>query len=228
MRNIYTIERPTLEILGVMPYGKSETQYQIECFLASRNVYITSNEYIGLSYYLDDDLVRKGVIDDTDYWEVRKDYKKIIMTTDPKLIKDGIQAIPNEFMEWFVKNPSCEKVEIELIDTFKKTNEVYVDEITKGNYYEVNKQYKIIIPHEELKQETLEEARANSYIDFAKSNEDVSAYSFVAGWDKGAKWQQEQYEVLFNEYHEYTVDCIEVELKRPLPFKSWVKQFKNK
>jgi hypothetical protein len=40
--------------------------------------------------------------------------------------------------------------------------------------------------------ETLEEARANSYIDFAKSNEDVSAYSFVAGWDKGAKWQQEK------------------------------------
>lgn len=42
------------------------------------------------------------------------------------------------------------------------------------------------------KQETLEEARANSYINFAKSNEDVSAYSFVAGWDKGVKWQQEQ------------------------------------
>lgn len=43
-----------------------------------------------------------------------------------------------------------------------------------------------------MKQETLEEARANSYINFAKSNEDVSAYSFVAGWDKGAKWKEER------------------------------------
>lgn len=40
--------------------------------------------------------------------------------------------------------------------------------------------------------ETLEEAMANSYIDFAKSNEDVSLYSFVAGWDKGVKYQQKR------------------------------------
>jgi hypothetical protein len=134
MKNIHTIEIPTLEIFGVMPYGKSEIQYQIECFLASLNVYITSNEYIGLSYYLDGDLVRKGVVDDKDYWEVRKDYKKIIMTTDPKLIKDGIQVIPNEFMEWFVKNPSCEEVEVE-------------GHIYKG---QDETEYKIIIPNLEI------------------------------------------------------------------------------
>lgn len=60
------------------------------------------------------------------------------------------------------------------------------------------------------KQETLEEARANSYIDFAKSNEDVSAYSFVAGWDKGARWQQEQYTV--EEQHVgHTIDELDKE-----------------
>jgi hypothetical protein len=79
--------------------------------------------------------------------------KKIILTTDPKLIADGVQAIDDEFLEWFVKNPSCESVKVERLDTFKKTNEVYVDEIAGGNYYEIIKQYKIIIPQEELKQE---------------------------------------------------------------------------
>ena len=86
-----------------------------------------------------------------------------------------------------------------------------------------------------MKQETLEEAaektRQESFIccSLSKSVDYVTVgerekVAFI----EGAKWQQEQYEVLFNEYHEYTVDCIEVELKRPIPFKSWVKQFKNK
>ena len=80
--------------------------------------------------------------------------KKIILTTDPDLIKDGVQELDDEFLEWFVKNPSCESVKVEILDTFKKTNEVYVDEIAGGNYYEIIKQYKIIIPQEETKQET--------------------------------------------------------------------------
>jgi hypothetical protein len=74
---------------------------------------------------------------------------KIILTTDQDLIADGVQAIDDDFLEWFVKNPSCESVEVERLDTFKKTNEVYVDEIAGGNYYEIIKQYKIIIPQEE-------------------------------------------------------------------------------
>ena len=39
--------------------------------------------------------------------------KKIILTTDQDLIKDGVQAIDDEFLEWFVKNPNCEEVEVE-------------------------------------------------------------------------------------------------------------------
>ena len=37
--------------------------------------------------------------------------KKIILTTDQDLIKDGVQDIDDEFLEWFVNNPSCEEVE---------------------------------------------------------------------------------------------------------------------
>jgi hypothetical protein len=68
--------------------------------------------------------------------------KKIILTTDQDLINDGVQAIDDEFLEWFAKNPSCESVEtyslgIENIDTGES-----------GHY-----KYEIIIPKEEPKQE---------------------------------------------------------------------------
>ena len=111
----------------------------------SSNMYITSDEYIGLSYYLDGSLVRKGVVDDKDYWEVRKDYKKIILTTDQDLIKDDVQTIDDDFLEWFVKNPSCEEVETERLEDGK-----YVDRFADGSVVEgVYENYKIIIPKEE-------------------------------------------------------------------------------
>ena len=66
---------------------------------------------------------------------------KIILTTDIDLIKDGIQSIDDEFLEWFVKNPSCEKVEVE---TTRERN---------GYHSKHKKRYKIIIPQEEPKQE---------------------------------------------------------------------------
>lgn len=108
------------------------------------HIYITSKEYIGLSYYLDGDLVRKGVIDDKDYWEVRKDYEKIILTTDPKLIEDGVQGIDTEFVMWFINNPTCKEVKVEL-------------HIGSLRWSDSKNSYKIIIPKEEPKQETIEE-----------------------------------------------------------------------
>jgi hypothetical protein len=38
--------------------------------------------------------------------------KKIILTTDQDLIADGVQAIDDEFLQWFVTNQSCEDVEV--------------------------------------------------------------------------------------------------------------------
>jgi hypothetical protein len=64
-----------------------------------------------------------------------KTFYKIILTTDQDLIKDGVQAIDDEFLEWFVKNPSCEE-----IDYWKYMS---------GEYSTMTK--------EEPKQETLEE-----------------------------------------------------------------------
>jgi hypothetical protein len=67
--------------------------------------------------------------------------KKIILTTDQDLIKDGVQAIDDDVLEWFVKNPSCEEVEVK---------EPLIVNVTDFGY-------KIIIPKEEPKQETLED-----------------------------------------------------------------------
>ena len=65
---------------------------------------------------------------------------KIILTTDPDLIKDGVQAIDDTFLEWFVRNPSCEEVEVEDFPTTEKYN-------SKGEYiHNSNWIYTIIIP----------------------------------------------------------------------------------
>lgn len=50
----------------------------------------------------------------SDYTEASsiRNYLKITLTTNQDLIKDGIQAIDDEFLEWFIANPSCEEVEI--------------------------------------------------------------------------------------------------------------------
>lgn len=221
------------------------------------NIYITSDEEIK-----DEDWAMSLSCDES-YREIYKckkanlvpiEDRKIIITTDKDLIKDGIQAIDDEFLEWICNNPSCE--EVKVVDDLKYFN---IDELRERHIkklphlYSEKIGYKIIIPKEEYKscpsliidvskcnfpeieyknctslniklpplpyeykpenclektknffidkidkaienskKETIEEARANSYIDFAKSNEDVSAYSFVAGWDKSAEWQQER------------------------------------
>jgi hypothetical protein len=71
------------------------------------------------------------------FWS--KEYcKKIILTTDQDLIKDGVQAIDDEFLGWFVKNPSCEEVKV------ADYGNVFFDD-------KVFHMYKIIIPQEEPK-----------------------------------------------------------------------------
>lgn len=115
-----------------------------------KNIYITSDEEIKEGDYIGYPTLNIWTPIKYLGGDLTGNEKKIILTTDQDLIKDGVQAIDDEFLEWFVNNPSCEEVDIKLIDTFKKTNDVYVDEIASGNYYQIIKKYKIIIPKEEL------------------------------------------------------------------------------
>jgi len=71
--------------------------------------------------------------------------KKIIATTDQDLIKDGVQSIDDAFLEWFVKNPSCEMVEV-------NDSKVVKEHIFDGsNDGEIIWEKKIRIPQEESK-----------------------------------------------------------------------------
>jgi hypothetical protein len=87
---------------------------------------------------------------DSDYGDWYRCYsKKIILTTDQDLIKKGIQSIDDEFLEWFVKNPSCEEVEI-VLENYKEDE--WVDDDFGGEIYTFEyEKYKIIIPKEEPK-----------------------------------------------------------------------------
>jgi len=84
------------------------------------NIYITSNENLK-----EGDWVVTPTNDKIQWAKVfRPDGKKIILTTDQDLIADGVQAIDDEFLEWFVENPSCE--------------EVQVDKFISGRYFVTN------------------------------------------------------------------------------------------
>ena len=92
-------------------------------------------------------------------------YKKIILTDNPDLIADGVQPIDNEFLELFVKNPSCEFVKVILQHQYQTSKEYYINagyvDCTKEQYDLIKSEiptcplrivYQIIIPQEEPKQ----------------------------------------------------------------------------
>jgi len=147
--------------------------------------------------------------------------KKIILTTDQDLIKDGVQAIDDEFLEWFVNNPNCEKVEVVSAKTIPAL------QLTGNGHC----WWKITIPKEEPKQETLEEA-AKNYIKLPLHkdideeeryyNPNIKSYdAFI----EGAKWQAEKMyskEEVMDMFHKFSMHL-------PLHYEFLVReQFKKK
>jgi hypothetical protein len=181
-----------------------------EEYFKPQNIYITSDEEIKEGDWFMSDFnsfpihnikelsEREGTLG----WE-QKDLKnnlKIILTTDQDLIKDGVQAIDYEFLEWFVKNPSCERIEVNGIS-----------DVALGGFADVY--YKIIIPRttqqiidedyagglemgqipakEETKQETLEEI-AEKYSEEFFNRDEISMRNSKVSYIAGAKWQVKQ------------------------------------
>lgn len=118
-KNIYVIH--TNEKSRVVKF-KDESKLLIGCVPSIKgqrfHIYITNDEKPKhLDYYItkikDSNGERYSVgqrldTNDSDY----SNCKKIILTTDQNLIKDGVQSIDDNFLNWFVKNPSCESVEV--------------------------------------------------------------------------------------------------------------------
>jgi len=144
------------------------------------NIYITNDEPIKAGDWVYCRTENRVLISNVSYSKLEARFK-IILTTDQDL--DGVQHIDDEFLEWFIKNPSCEEVKIE----------------DYGNLY--NFRYLILIPQEEPKQETLEEVAANLF--YTVGNEGIASIdSFI----KGAKYQEDMADKKYTE--EDMIDAI--------------------
>jgi hypothetical protein len=146
MKNVHLLPTPKPSRLGlnneVLEYAPS---FGFDLFDKSKNfrhnpvnIYITSDEKPKQGEWsLYQNKIHKCIED-----IVGDEFKKIILTTDQDLINDGVQAIDDEFLEWFVKNPSCEEIKV----VYDKDAFPYGVETAKGYGW-----YKIIIPKREYK-----------------------------------------------------------------------------
>jgi hypothetical protein len=151
--------------------------------------------------------------------EGRDDCKKIILTTDQDLIADGVQAIDDEFLEWFVKNPSCEFVKFKKksrccgrcngVDDLCYTDMTCDKHQQNGceECYGKRVEYEIIIPQEEPKCLTKleiakniaaigigkEEPKQETLEEAVRNHLDNFKYSSPLQYAKiGAEWQSER------------------------------------
>ena len=219
MKNLHVLPTDKPSRLSILNSGKLNFGAEVMSSSNSKlqHIYITSDEEIkdvrphkGKWQLEQEQILNKFPTYLTDLSEC----KLVIMTTDQELIKDGIQAIDDIFLEWWVENPSCEEVEVD-----------------KNWNYPLDKswEYKLrIIPQEEPKQETtLEEAAERTY---QKGLKDDLSLSFHDGVKFGAKWQEERMyseEEVFNLCRDF---AIFIQQKRPSYKKQleWFEQFKKK
>jgi hypothetical protein len=143
--------------------------------LINLNIYITSDEEIKDDWCYDE--YNKVVFKNTCAGTPGAS-KKIILTTDQDLIKDGVQAINDKFLEWFVKNPSCEFVKI--VDD--------VECLPMPNIH-INKHiYKIIISKEELKQMSKQTAVEWVIEQYINKNRGLEVFTKAIQMEKEQMW----------------------------------------
>ena len=202
MKNIYIL--PTEEP-SRLHYSNGQISYKLvlkkefsKCndglLSGQRHIYITSDEEIEEGDWVYSEQYKNRLLfklPNSKYF-----YKKIILTTDRDLIKDGVQAINDEFLEWFVKNPSCEfinvdektpdEIEVELNihgHDIGLTDREFDEWVNNGGQL-----YKIIIPKEE--------AKVNNLIKLFGKDFDLESSNTIkncnVSFEEGAKWQQEQ------------------------------------
>jgi hypothetical protein len=178
MKNIHVL--PTDKPINLFKDIKNKLMFnkdwiEIPIGRVNQNIYITSDEEIKEGdWYLDMDLNK--VCKNINMNEVSfNTNKKIILTTNSDLIKDGVQAIDDEFLEWFVKNPSCESIDV-------VTHYPTIDD--EGDNSLSKQYYTLTIPKEEQdkkmysEEEFLAFGKSCFYKGFEKAeNDDANCYT---------------------------------------------------
>jgi hypothetical protein len=206
--------------ISLTPDGRLSTNILIGI---PQNIYITNDSEIkeGVDQWYLDKFLNKPRNSGGAQYSQKQDV--IIMTTDADLIADGVQAIDDKLLEWFVKNPGCERVET-------KSQTVINYSFPRSVYYK----HETIIPQEEFKQELLPDFRISKDIfdfvtdlpnysaeiprqktleeaalEYAK-NDETKSYDFTIStltdaFEAGAGWQ--------NEYINSTENMVSDEIK---------------
>jgi hypothetical protein len=159
--------------------------------------------------------------------------KKVILTTDPILIESGIQAIDDEFLEWFAKNPTCEFIH------------VYNDRLVGYEY----DNYTIILPQEDMDEALLPKFSTTNELTQEEPKKDKTNWKSVyedslnmqetsnVGYESKIKELEQQIEKMFSEgevkdiidktiekfYKHRYADKTKAEMKE-----LWFEQFKKK
>ena len=135
----------------------------------TQNIHITSDsEFVKDEYITDGIEVMKATpkLVDAQGLVDRRDWKKILMTTDQELINDGVHPIGEEFLKWFVENPTCIKVEV-VYGLFNPMGRQVDPNDLGQNHSKCVWKYKIITTKEEQKQHL---------IDMMKGDEELGLY----------------------------------------------------
>ena len=89
----------------------------INSIVEGRNIYIISDEFIkGGDYFYSPFQGEERILKCNNLVIPFSKDKKIILTTDIELIRDGVQAVKNDFLQWYINNQSCYSVDIEKED----------------------------------------------------------------------------------------------------------------
>jgi hypothetical protein len=218
MKNIHILPTDKPSRLSIID---SQLIYSKEYFINPQNIYITSDEEIkeGDWFYDGDSELCKYTSDYVVNPNGWNDNKKIILTTDQDLIKDGVQDIDDEFLEWFIKNPSCEEGEVDKnwnypLDKSWEYKIIIPKEEQKQHLIDIMRGDEELGLYEEPKQETLEEAALNYSKQFLSTQE----YDFK----EGAKWQQERM------YSKEDLRTAWMAAKNSSDFNEWFEQYKKK
>jgi len=230
MKNIHLIptDKPSKYVNN---YMEQTMQWQ--------NIYITSDEEIKEGDYIFETDINITNIADKDYYRNEFDFK-IILTTDQSL--DSVQAIDDEFLLWFVQNPSCEEVEVQKFNGFAEDYLIIIPKEEPKQELYVKKGLDYMINLEEPKQKTLEEAAerilANNVDGLSELLRDDDLFFFYKGviqcyGEAMAEWQAER---MYSEedmreafYMGGKHIATEGKIYEQFPnFEIWFEQFKNK